>query len=822
MISQNPDQARNPWTLLPCFLLRSTGFPFEQLDELRMPLSQARSLRVLEFGTQLDRLHRSFNEQVFPGILDQEQERCADSPTFERWYQLNRCVYKRKVCPPELKSFLVGRCPAIGAWIEGWNTALEALAASQEEFEQAFASELRSTRERLHEIARDQLFQEALLLSTPNMYSVALPSYLHHYAAYQRPAKVRHLERRLYTYLQRFCAKNDTTSFFGPIDYGRYDPAASEPLALTRVPDGRLAQRLTRMTYWATQALADVIAGDQSVQPYLVPRLQSGCTLLPSGELSVVTHGQTVRLPRELAALLGAIDGQRSISDLWQALGGEQWPMLHSACARGLIVLRIEIPTAVFNPLEWLRARVAQLPGTCEARAAWLQRLDQFHQGITTFAAAPIEEKLALLERLESDFSGLAKKPARRSEGETYADRLLIYDEAHGDIADCTIGRALHDRLLASLRPALDLCASYSVVLQRVCMKRAREVFLAMGGGEPQPYLAFVYQLERQVRLEECVADTTVQDFLQGLAGLARERQQGEHIRLSASDLRPYMQPIQPGTMVSPDLFLAAHDVAAIRAGDYQLVVGEIHYGAQVWCHFLTFSPRQDELASALATCLVQPGGTPMRAALVHRRQQGKTFYLELPGMSIEMLGRSVKERDQVLPAMDLDVVLTDDGLALHSRSLNEIIDLYPGDPRSVSNWIFGTPPVIPPVISLGTYTPRCTIQDVVMQRAHWKLATDELTPPHAQMSGSELMLHASAFRQRHGLPERCFARVPSERKPFYVDFASLFSLELLFTMIRDNATLELTECLPEADQWWLKKVGGTHSCEWRMTMVYQ
>lgn len=769
-------------SLAPGFLIRSTGFSLEQLDALRMPVSDRCCSELRELQTQIDELQAFFTQHLFPGVLEREQQRGAGPPVFRQWYQLNRCIYRQQSCPAELQKQLAANLPEIESWIDSWNTALLDAQAARLVFEQTFEVEFQRIREALHERASDTRFQEALLLSSPNMYSVAIPSYLRHYDSRQRPAKVRHLERRLYSYLQRFCAKNDTTSFFGPIDYGWYDPQADQPLLLEQLPhEPSIAQRLTRLAYWAAQELANLIAADELVHPYLVPRLQDGCALLPSGEIHITITDKRVRLPAELTELLRRIDGQRNVGQICAAAPREQFNRL---IERGLVVVRITIPTAVFDPLGWLQGKVAELPDQCASRGRWLEHLAALSQAIAPFSASPTDQKLAILQQLEEQFSALTGISARRGEGAVYVDRLLIYDEAQGDIHTCTIGPSLHADLLARLRPVCDLSASYSLLIQEVCYRRAKDVFVALGGGAAVPYLAFVRQLDLLVRIEDCSDDCSVRSFLESLAELSRMRRHGDLVRLSAADLEPFMRPVPPGTLVSPNIFLAAPDSAALNTGSYQLVIGEVHYGAQIWCHFLTFCDQRDALMAWFAETLPPVTETSTRAGLVHRRQQGKTFYLELPGYSVEMLGRSVKPRSQILPIEDLEVILTRDGLELRSRSGGQRIELYPGDPRSVSNWLFCTPPAVMPSIRLGGYTPQIELDGVVLQRACWKLAPAELLPSQSDSYGSAVMRHANMLRHRYGLPERCFARTPGERKPFYIDFTNVLSLEFFFAMI--------------------------------------
>ena len=135
-------------------------------------------------------------------------------------------------------------------------------------------------------------------------------------------------------------------------------------------------------------------------------------------------------------------------------------------------------------------------------------------------------------------------------------------------------------------------------------------------------------------------------------------------------------------------------------------------------------------------------------------------------------------------------------------------------------NWLFGTPPILPPPIDFGPYTPRVQLGQATLWRARWRVPTEQFVPSSAHPSSADLLALACDVRLRFGLPERCFARVASERKPLFVDFGNLFSLELLLATIRGNTHVDFTEVLPSPDKWWLRWPDGTHSCEWRTTLV--
>lgn len=817
---QHNGPAECSWTLIPGFLIRSTGFPFEPFDALRLTHSQQYGIEAVTRQSIIQMLQDEFNAGLFTDLLNREQRREAPPEVFALWYRLNRCVRKAISCPDELRACLEERDTEIGRWIVQWNEAVAEATAAVSTLATSVSMELRHSRVLLYNLVQDERFQEALLLSNPNMFSVALPSYLRAYDLERRSNKMRQLERQLYSYLQRFCTKNDTTSFFGPIDYGWFDLNSPEPLLYQRSADKHLIQRLTRLSFWAAQALADCIARDPAVQPYLVPYLQHGCALLPGNEFEIILRQRRIRLSAAAVLLLRRMNGRQTAVDLCK--GDENmWSELRRLHEKGLVVWHLDIPTAVFDPLIWLLSWVDSVPENCATRTHWLTHLEWFRQAMGRFSGEPLAAKQTLLHEVEERFTLLTNLEARRGEGSIYVDRMILYDEAQGPIEQCIVGAPFVHKLVAQLRPTLDLCASYSLLVQEVCQRRAQELFLELGD-QTQPYLTFIRALDERVTVADCLADPQVRQYQDLLESLATQRQHNGCIRLTTEDLRSFQRHIPAGTALSPDLFLAASNVEALIAGKYQVVIGEIHYGFQVWCHFLTFSPRTTELAAMLDEALSEPTNGRLRATLVHRRTQGKTFYLELPGLSVEVLGRSTKARECVLPVADLEVARDETGLVLRSRSLKRTLELYAADPRSVSNWLFNTPPVLMPSITIGDHTPRIEINGVVYQRERWTLSvTDVLPPSTLRGDATALLLHACELRRRYSLPERAFARVLSERKPLYVDFANIFSLELFFHIIRNDSTVTLSEVSPGPEAWWLRGRRGTSSCEWRMTAIY-
>jgi hypothetical protein len=115
--------------------------------------------------------------------------------------------------------------------------------------------------ERLREVARVPAFREAVTWQSRE----ALASAVDKLARNERVSPARRLrqEEIVASYWQRYCAKNDTIGFFGPLAWGTF--AGSGPAVAVRAGD-LVRERVVHLEVWAVEALARA-AGIDAVLP---------------------------------------------------------------------------------------------------------------------------------------------------------------------------------------------------------------------------------------------------------------------------------------------------------------------------------------------------------------------------------------------------------------------------------------------------------------------------------------------------------------------------------------------------------------------------
>ena len=218
------------------------------------------------------------------------------------------------------------------------------------------------------------------------------------------------------SYLQRYCLKNDTIGFFGPVGWAT---AESGTAGLVVVPSERLiARRTTYFEVWAIDKIAAVIARQGRALGWLRPRRPRSVFL--AGNVLNRPHRPPVTLTDAELRVLLACDGQRTISEVLETAGlSEASGLLTRLAELGALRLDLEGPMDAW-PERVLRGKL-ELIADPDARAAALAPVDQMIRARDAVAAAAgdpdrLHQALAALAETFEQVTGAAS--TRRAGGE--------------------------------------------------------------------------------------------------------------------------------------------------------------------------------------------------------------------------------------------------------------------------------------------------------------------------------------------------------------------------------------------------------------------
>ncbi|HEY4028129.1 MAG TPA: hypothetical protein VGO86_17005, partial [Candidatus Dormibacteraeota bacterium] len=449
------------WRLLPDLLVRTTGFSWDTLDALRCPRTRDAALTVVAAREEVERMAEAALRERHPG----------------------RALTARL---REARQLRPGQVPD-EAFVEAWNRRTGALASAETDLERDWAGEAGAVRERLRRIASDERFLAAIVSSSPPVYRDLAGG------AQWSPQ----LERQVASYLQRLCAKNETSAFFGPINYAESAPGGPDGVTLRWSGPALVRARRTHAAAWLVNACARAIAFDPEILPWLVLRPKA----FAGGRPGRASGGRREQLLAELDGATCAAQVARRLGWDLEELGA----VAGEACEHGLATHQLEVPAAAPLPLHDLLRRTAAVPGPGAGRH--LSLLGRLMELMDQYGPAGAARRDALGEETLGLVAGTlgVTPPARRER--FYADHLPLREECAGDLA-LRVGGRRAEELLEWTAPGLELLAGTAA---RARLAARRRVASLLGPGS-----APLWRVVARLRGEAVPRDTALQRRVAG------------------------------------------------------------------------------------------------------------------------------------------------------------------------------------------------------------------------------------------------------------------------------------------------------------------
>jgi hypothetical protein len=718
----------------------------------------------------------------------------------------------------------VGLLRSAGFPVEGlgWTAGRRAAAAALDDFVAAYEADCEDESAALAAIAGDESLRAAVAWQNRSVYAVLakladrVP---------QKAMKRRQRERSLAMYWQRYCSKAETIGSFGPAAWMAVGDSAE---AITVVPGPALvAERVVCLERWTITEIGTWMAEQPGARWWFPPILRPDVHLDPEAGVLLVPGRGPLRLRAGEAEVLALADGHRHGQDIADELGRTDVEQVLTRYQRQrLLTWDANIPVDD-RAEETLRARVARI-GDPELAARFATLLDELATARERVAAAACTDDLVeALDALDTTWVAVPGVAATRDGGRSYAGRTLSYHDA---IRGCesAIGQDFLDRVadpLALVATAGDwfgnrvaeLVEQEVTDLVRTAAARSRRpVTLAdvwasvlglFWGDDPRPVKQAIAELSARW--------AQVLDVPEGRT---------EPVRRTAAELAPRIaaafgdEPCRwPHLGVhSPDLQIAAPSVDAVNAGDYEIVLGELHAClATLDTQFLNWMvpgyPEQGSLRDRINAAIGATRFVPL-FPVGWRRNSGR-FVPTGVGAADRLIGFSrapVRDRDNVVPSVAITLTASEDGPAVATlpdgttaripELLGVLISMVAADAFKIG---LDRP-----------HAPRLAIDDLVVFRESWRLPVTSIELP-VNADRHRDYLAVRAWVTRAGLPDEVFVKFPEETKPALFDLTSP-TLVLSFANLaraalrRDpDAVIGISEPLPHPRDSWLPDAAG-------------
>jgi hypothetical protein len=727
--------------------------------------------------------------------------------------------------------------------IDRFSSACEAVDSASSRYAEAYDNAVAGISRAIHEIAADERFREAVIWQNAGAFRTAISELLKNGPNAANDSKRRQHEELVANYWQRYCTKNDTIGFFGPVGWARL---VEDGKILGVQPGPRLlASRRVYFELWCIDALAEVLAADDEVRPWLRPKRSPTAHL--EGTTLHVPMKNPIRLSEQESRLFEACDGRLSAIQIRNALaGGPDSPFederaideaLQSLEERKL-VSRVPLIAPGTRPEEFLLKEIDLIENDAarEKAVRLFAELDAARRAIAEAASDPQKLDDSFRE-LEHSFERITGIGGTRLEGRTYAGRTLVFEDCRRDL-EVEIG----PKLLDSIAPALCLILAGARWFTFEVAKQYRTAFNNLyqklsDGRANGPIDAADFWASAQQVLYGAAGDPSLrcqEDLRRRWLEILRIDQATRSISYSANELRPRVEEAFPAPgpgwryarYHSPDLLIAAPNVEAVKRGDYRVVLGELHTAANTlgWAFFLEQHPSSQDFFKAIDVDLPEPRLIPMPPKYwPGRTSRCQNVLVSEKDICLQVADTTPGLMDRrTLPISEFIIEKCDDDLLISSRSGKLKFDLLDALSEALMSQVvnsFG-------MASDDSHTPRVSIDRLVISRETWRFSAAELEFAF-EKEDSQRFLGATRWARRTGLPRFVFFKAAGEVKPSYCDFHSPIYVRMMAKAIRRAAGLSpdqsitVTEMLPGPGEVWLPdREGNLYTSELRLVAV--
>jgi hypothetical protein len=825
------------WRLWRWAALRGAGFPASKVLMFSDEDGAASADEVLQAEEEVEASRKAALELVDANIAALKRD--------SGWEDIS----KRNSLLPVARSLRQGKVPQPLADSPSINEAIAAFASARKLVE-SLASRFRETykaatvrlSKAIREVASSEHFREALVWQNRNVLHGGIAALMRSEPT-ATSAKLRKQEELIASYWQRYCTKNDTIGFFGPVGWARLN-STGEAISVTPGPD-LLATRNVYFEAWAINALCQLLAGNKSLLPWVPPRRFPFVYL--EGTILHLPLRKPFAIPTAQAAVLASCDGSRPAKEIARKLAralptiikseDEVYKILGLLRGMGLIswVLEISEDFVTERPLRRLLERIDD-----EAlRASSLQILNEMEGALKVVAdsAGDADRLDRAMYDLETTFTRLTGAATTRSAGKMYAGRTLVYEDCRRDI-DVQVGPAVLEALSGPLSLMLTSARWFSFEIAAAYRKAFRNVYDQMAQKDQTQEVNMARFWSRVEPLlfgeDRSLIDEVFKVFQKKWLDILSIDPKERRVCYSSEKLQPRVLEAfdapRPGWKYaryhSPDIMIAASSIEAIRRGEFELVMGELHIAANTLdaVFFLLQHPSPQDLFRAIKSDLPEPRLVPVIPLNWERPKRvrnvlhlSKDFYLEFG------VGAPVLPNLKTFASSALTLEPDGDGLVVKSRDSKlrfDIIEFFSGTLSALIVNSFKS-------FSTGTHTPRVSIDRLIVTRETWRFDASSMKFAYEKEDASRF-LEARRWARIHSIPRFVYAKSPVEVKPLYVDFCSPVYVNLFSRIIRQtaeaslqNSVIAISEMIPALEQTWLPdSEGQRYTSELRIVTV--
>lgn len=799
------------------FWLRSTGFPIHHLTDLGrfadLPSCCAfeqdfRSLQALK--TTLLEKANSHSAQACRKFI-------------------RKLTEDQALQPSDLPQAL--REPLAEA-LQRWNSLLER-AAAREEATQEYDAYLESARQGLINFLDNEAVAEALFISNPS--AMARIRELVRDRHSRNDTRKKQRLRLGWSYAQRFCAKNDTSSFFGPLAWGRFDTHQTDNVRLTQNEKAWIKDRHTFFENWVVQRLVEQINQQCPDTDRMPLRLNNGCYL--HEQTLFMPIGKSQRLNLQTAQVLHYISDQQGseptfagvLSVCTDVAASTLHSLMEYLVSKRIVRRGWQISPRERHPIARLQRCLTRAQLSDEFSQVWQSRLEALESLRRDYAKGDLLRRTICLEGL-NQVLGEAGVELGRETGAMYVGRYPVYEDCSRNM-DITLGQAMLSQVNEELAPLMNINQWLIKAIAHQLNETFIEVWEQRHAATPGQPVDFIDLISTLAPLLPTLEARIILDLDQRLGTawtqLLQDFPAHSEVQLSAADIERLIVLLNADLEVadfevfgsdyhSPDILFSSASVVAFNRGEYEIILGEVHPAVHTLSQPVAapFGPFNTQINQQVDAIFQRPrlvlADSPDSYQRSHIDWPLQPSYLQLV---LPSGGCCVAENQQFAAGR---------AKVLRMEGRLQVVDAL-GQFSEDLLCVYATPMHRLGFALAGSAVAkherrRIWLGRTLYKRASWLLPSDRLPEPKGSVDDLEYTLQWRAWAAEHGLPRYAFVKIDTEPKPLFLDFDNPLSFDGITNALKSAGHVKFTEMRPCPDELWLEEVRGRFCCEIRTT----
>jgi hypothetical protein len=474
------------------------------------------------------------------------------------------------------------------------------------------------------------------------------------------------------------------------------------------------------------------------------------------------------------------------------------------------------------------------------ARDKWLSILQALVELPQKFASSSgLQDRQSILDEAQTSLQSIGTEP-RHGNRFLYAASNPIGEECFRE-CHFEINEGLIDEVAVQAEPWIDLWRdSYAFIASRVAagLRGIMEKAGAKNGVMSLPAFMQACEAAKLPLTGPGLVAPAVMAFQEVKAAFRKRLQ--PHVDLSEYELTAedchvvrdnFDYPkFDEYTYPSADLQLAAPSTEAIKRGDYQWVLAELHPPIAMLHHCMFWScPDKELLSRALtSTTFGRPNFHFGFFAADFTAHTTVRLFDAMPELSNFVAPQRAHPKWKKFSPTDAEVYIDEKtgDVCVHKSDNHEHLGSF------ARAWVIplGFHPF---QFGMALHTPRLCCGKVIVQRRSWTVKADDLIPGNYTGVSNQLVLAVEKLRAERNLPRFIYIR-PTEQalrrsgaegrdkdtKPVFVDLESYLFLEIFHRWLIKAGEIEVTEMLPDPEHLFWKEPDGRHSFELRTLIV--